>query len=392
MNNIFSEFAKAIDNNMFFKLADKILAKEKNPEILAKCAEISKQREPGGTYYQYIFWNKTIFELENRHNGTTKLELNKICKNMGLNYQTALSYSKRGSLLSKTKLKDVERRSLKFVDPKVFQNEIKRGDMADKYLQHATKILTKNLSTSPTTIHFEWCKKYGSLKDNYDIIKPSDWWAFGQPKWIKDPHFDGSIPGEIYANALYYFAPKKGIAIDPMAGSGMLKRVFDDRKMWQKDSDFKLKIHLFDLYPAKSFIKKHNATKMLPIKADWIFIDPPYFNQSSHLFKCVLSQTQNYSEYISEMKKIITAMYQSLNKGGIFCVLLPKWSGNNQKENIDIPSDIKTLCIKEGFIWIDSAFISRGRQQEPASAQKNILEKKNRQPISDTCVLNVFSK
>ena len=392
MNNIFSEFSKTIDNSKFFKLADKILAKEKNPEILAKCAEISKQREPGGTYYQYVFWNKAIFELQNRYNGTTKLELTKLCKSIGLNSQTALLYSKRGGIISDTKLKEDERNSLKFADPKVFQNAIKRGPKAEKYLQHATKFLSKNSSTSPTVIHLEWCKKHGSLKDNYDIIKPSDWWAFGQPKWFKDPGFDGSIPGEIYANALYYFAPKKGIAIDPMAGSGMLKRVYEDREMWQKDSDFKLQLHLYDLYPTKKFIKRHNAIQILPIKADWIFIDPPYFNQSSHLFKCVLSQTQNYSEYISEMKKIILAMYKSLNKGGKFCVLLPKWSGNNQNENVDVPFDIKSICIKEGFIWIDSAFVSRGRQQEPASAQKNNLAKHNRQPISDTCVFNVFSK
>jgi hypothetical protein len=73
-------------------------------------------------------------------------------------------------------------------------------------------------------------------------------------------------------------------------------------------------------------------------------------------------------------------------------VLLPKWSGNNQNENIDVPFDIKTLCLKAGFTWIDSSFVSRGRQQEAAGAQKNNLAKHNRQPISDTCILNIYSK
>jgi hypothetical protein len=86
------------------------------------------------------------------------------------------------------------------------------------------------------------CQKNGSIKANLDIIKPSDWWAFSHPKWRKEEDFPGSIPGEIYTNALYYFAPQSGIAVDPMAGRGMLKRVYDDRDRWQKDSNFELKI------------------------------------------------------------------------------------------------------------------------------------------------------
>lgn len=51
------------------------------------------------------------------------------------------------------------------------------------------------------------------------------------------------------------------------------------RDRWQKDSNFKLKIKLFDLYPCRRFIKKHDAREPLPIKADRIFIDPSYYGQ-----------------------------------------------------------------------------------------------------------------
>ena len=119
----------------------------------------------------------------------------------------------------------------------------------------------ENPSASPYQIHKKWCQQNGSIAMNLDIIKPSDWWAFGQPKWRKEEDFPGSIPGEIYANALYYFAPQVGVVVDPMAGSGMLKRVYDDRELWQKDLDFNLEIYLYDLHPCRNYIEKHDAKK-----------------------------------------------------------------------------------------------------------------------------------
>ena len=58
---------------------------------------------------------------------------------------------------------------------------------------------------------------------------------------------------------LYYFAPQVGVVVDPMAGSGMLKRVYDDRELWQKDLNFNLEIYLYDLHPCRDYIEKHDA-------------------------------------------------------------------------------------------------------------------------------------
>jgi hypothetical protein len=86
-------------------------------------------------------------------------------------------------------------------------------------------------------------------------------------------------------------------------------------------------------------------------------------------------------------------MSKSLNPGGRLCVFLPKWSGlRPENPNHDIPADVYSFAINEGLIWIDAAFVSRGRQQEPGSAVKNNAAKRNRRMRSDTCVLNVFEK
>ena len=173
----------------------------------------------------------------------------------------------------------------------------------------------------------------------------------------------------------------------------MLKRVYDDRERWQKDSGFDLKIHLFDLNPRRSFINQHDARIPLPIKADWIFIDPPYYGQSEHLFLGSLSSAKSYDHYLLIMEEIINSLTKSLNFGGKLCIFLPKWSGLKYDDlNYNVPSDITSMAISQGLRWIDAAHVSRGRQQEHGSAIKNNMAKNERRMRSDTCILNVFEK
>jgi hypothetical protein len=260
-------------------------------------------------------------------------------------------------------------------------------------LIEARRFLNANPHTKPSQVHLNWCRINGSLAANFDIIKPSDWWAFSHPKWPKEEDFPGSIPGEVYANALYYFAPQRGIAVDPMAGSGMLRRVYLDRDKWQKDRNFNLRLHLFDLLPKRRFIKKHDARIPLPFKADWIFLDPPYFGQSEHLYEGDLAHTKDYPAYLKAIGKIVLAMRQSMNRGGRLCVLLPKWSGTKPEDaNYDLPADVKDIASKLGLKWVDAAYVSRARQQEPGSALKNNLAKRELRMRSDVCVLNIFEK
>jgi hypothetical protein len=151
--------------------------------------------------------------------------------------------------------------------------------------------------------------------------------------------------------------------------------------------------YLFDINPKRNWIQQHDARITLPIKADWIFIDPPYFGQSKHLFDDLLAATQHYPEYISLLKQIIEALYDSLNSMGRLCVFLPKWSGAlADDKNFDIPKDVSDIALATGFEWIDAAYVSRARQQEPGSANKNNTAKLLRRMRSDTCVLNVFEK
>lgn len=390
-SNFVNQLKLMLNSDLFHDVAQKTIKSVDNAEILAECAELISKKARGGFYYQSKFWAKIIsLEKKNKRN---KIAFNDLCKRVNVSPSYARRLAEFGEQLKSFEKKNKNGKTLQIAPNKILLTAKRQKGKTDKYLSISSKILTENKDATPNQIHKQWCQINGSYKANLDIIKPSDWWAFSHPKWRKEVDFDGSIPGEVYANSLYYFAPRNGIAADVMAGSGMLKRVYDDRKLWQKDSEYNLEIQLFDINPKRDFISKHDARKPLRKKVDWIFIDPPYFGQSKHLFAGDLSETENYDEYLELLKQVISAMSKSLKLKGRLCIFLPKWSGlTPELPNFNIPNDVCQLVNKFDLRWIDTAFVSRGRQQEPGSAMKNISAKRNRRMRSDTCVLNVFEK
>lgn len=388
--SIIELFYHLVDKEKFYDTAESILIQIEDLKDLAKCAQIVEQREPGSMFYRAKFWSR-IDGLINTSGSDqeNKKEFLRLCREVEVHPIRAKNYVACGKIIE-----SVENASLLRESPEVlFKNAQRQKERASEYLIEAASVLKENPSASPYQIHKKWCQQNGSRTTNLDIIKPSDWWAFGQPKWRKEEDFPGSIPGEIYANALYYFAPQVGVVVDPMAGSGMLKRVYDDRELWQKDLDFNLEIYLYDLQPRRDYIEKHDAKKPLPVKADWIFLDPPYFGQSSHLFRDEFALSKNKNHYLSLLEEVIEAMAKSLNPNGKLCIFLPKWSGTRPEDpNSNIPADAYAFAIGSGLHWIDTTFVSRGRQQNPGSAIQNNIAKRDRRMRSDTCVLNVFKK
>ncbi|MDJ1170297.1 hypothetical protein PMG71_12730 [Roseofilum sp. BLCC_M154] len=393
--SVLKQFQNSVDSNSFYEVAELVSLEITDPQEIARCAELASQRQPGGAFYRAKLWAQAskIFDHQKEIDKSQKLKFSQLCTQIGINSVKARGLVTQGQALLELEAEGIDTGKLRQAAPKLFQYAQRQKGRMKEYFTEALDLLDKNPASTYTQIHRNWCKKNGSVKANLDIIKPSDWWAFSHPKWKKEEDFSGSIPGEVYANALYYFAPHKGVAVDAMAGSGMLKRVYDDRDRWQKDSNFKLKIHLFDLYPRRHFIQQHDARNRLPIKADWIFIDPSYYGQSSHLFDDLLASAESYQDYLVVMQEIITSLTESLNENGRLCVFLPKWSGFKPEDpNHDVPSDVYSIAVGGGLSWLDTAYVSRGRQQEPGSAYKNNMAKRDRRMRSDTCVLNVFEK
>lgn len=392
LNDTLKRFQRATRSELFYEVAETVLDEVQDLELLVQCAELANQRQPGGAFYRALFWVKVdeLLSSNGIGEGEQRKTFNHLCKQINLHPRKARNLVEQGQTIRAIE-PEIDIQLLRPASSKLFHYAQKQGERAGEYLSRAVSVLEEIPTASHTKIHQVWCRSNGSRKANLDIIKPSDWWAFSHPKWRKEDNFSGSIPGEVYANALYYFAPETGVAVDAMAGSGMFKRVYDDRERWQKDLDFDLAIHLFDINPCRNFIQQHDARRPLPVRADWIFIDPPYYGH--RLYDDDLSQAPNYEDYLSIMREVVKALVLSLNPGGRLCVFLPKWSGTQADDpNHDVPGDVAALVKTEGLKWIDMAYVSRGRQQEPGSATKNKAAKRDRRMRSDTCILNVFEK
>lgn len=395
----------AVNGQPYYEIVEIILAQVDKPIDLAKCAELAARREPGGAYYRAKLWARAEAVRSQVEGEYGRKTLGLLCIEAKVGLSAAKSYIAQGQAITTVEFQNSQAEAvgganiedlpaiLRQAPVAILQSALEQKGQATEYLLAAANLLAETPWTSAIKIHNKWCEVKGSRKANLDIIKPSDWWAFSHPKYRQEQDFPGSIPGEIYANSLYYFAPQKGVAVDSMAGSGMLKRVYEDRARWQKDSDFDLELQLFDLHPRRPFIEQHDARQPLPFKADWIFIDPPYFGQSKHLYNGDLAAVSDYRQYLSLLGEIVVASCESLNPKGRFCIFLPKWSGFKPPDiNYDIPGDAHALAVQAGLTWIDAAYVSRGRQQEMGSAVKNNMAKRQRRMRSDTCVLNVFEK
>jgi len=361
--------------------------------VRARHAETLKGWAPAGAFYRALLWRRVYIDVapHGLKNGATA-KWREVCATVAIEPRVASQLAAQGRLIAELRAKGVGVASLVFASPRVFELAMAQRRKRGVYLRFVARALARDHTRSALDLHKQWCAKHGAIKANLDIIKPSDWWAFSHPRWRQDGDFPGSIPGEVYANALYYFAPPKGIAVDAMAGSGMMRRVYRDRRLWQKDSAFDLTIKLFDLAPRRQSIECHDARRPLPLKADWIFIDPPYFGQSSHLYEGILSRTKSFRTYTIELRKVIRGLANSLRPDGRLLVLVPRWSADVAGTNYDVAATVCKIASREGLRWIDAAYISRARQAEPGSGYRNIAAKRSRRLISDVCVLNVFER
>ena len=74
------------------------------------------------------------------------------------------------------------------------------------------------------------------------VIRPTDNWSFSKLQWPRIDGWEGHgyIPGDLYANCLWYYSHNGDTVIDPMAGSGMLLHVWEDRATWLDDEQLSL--------------------------------------------------------------------------------------------------------------------------------------------------------
>jgi ParB family chromosome partitioning protein len=137
------------------------------------------------------------------------------------------------------------------------------------------------------------------------LIKPSDNWNVGTyyPR-IDDGGGYGYIPGDLYAQCLFYFAKPRDLVVAPMAGSGQIMRVYEDRAVWTKGlaQPWDIDLRMSDLTPRGPYaalISRHDLRTSFPEVGrapDYVILDPPYLGLCRGQYGCKAEDLANMDE------------------------------------------------------------------------------------------------
>jgi hypothetical protein len=238
------------------------------------------------------------------------------------------------------------------------------------------------------------------------IIKPSDNWNFGQVKYGRIDEQDsetetwGYIPGELYANCFWYYVKPGDLVIAPMAGSGQVLRVYEDRQEWmgQKVYDFELK--MFDLTPRgkyKHLIGQNDLMTSFPVpNPDYIVMDIPYYGMVAQQYSNKTEDLANMT--LEDWKVAMGAIAKNCavaQRSGTLCTVISSNYRDVAKELIVMVTDIiRALWEFAGYRLYDKAYSSRRIQQNqtPQMARMNNQAKANRIMLTDMTEILTFQR
>lgn len=200
--------------------------------------------------------------------------------------------------------------------------------------------------------------KYG-----FDLKEKNIWsFDFPDPRFGK-PNYKGRLPGQIVANALFYYTNPKDFIVDPFAGSGTLGDVIDSVPHF---GDRKYK--MYDIEPADERIVRNNTIQTgVPEESgtvDYVFLDPPsdFFPKGEDVS---FSAAATKAETLLKIKGIIRETSRLLKKGGRVSIIIEPTLGN---EFIDFPFEISTLMKEFGLKSIGKVYLPR---RSDSSSRRN---------------------
>jgi len=181
-------------------------------------------------------------------------------------------------------------------------------------------------------------------------------WSFDIP----DPRFGqpgakGRLPGQIMANALFYYTEPGWTVIDPMAGSGTTGDVigtlpsFADRK-----------VRMYDIEPVHDRIKRANILQTgIPEETgsvDYVFLDPPheFFPRGSDPD---FTPASAQADTMMKLKTIMRESVRILRPGRRLSIIVEPTLGRSGM--IDFPYEVTQLARELGMVQIGKVYLPR---------------------------------
>lgn len=208
-------------------------------------------------------------------------------------------------------------------------------------------------------------------------LKERNLWSFDIP----DPRFGkagykGRLPGQIVANALFYYSSPGAVVVDPMAGSGTTGDIIETVKYL---SDRKCK--MYDLEPSDARIGRANILQTgIPEQSgtvDYVFLDPPadfYPRGDASDFSPAAAR----AETMMKFKTIAREGARILKQGGRMSVIVETSTGSFGV--IDFPFEVSILMKELGLTIIGKVYLPRRTEIAKVRAQTDGLR-----PMSSDC-------
>lgn len=232
------------------------------------------------------------------------------------------------------------------------------------------------------------------------VIKSTDNWNFSKVHWPRIDEDDGFgyIPGEIYANCLWYYAREGDTVLDPMAGSGMLNRVWEDRHSWSKDNPCSINVIMSDLLPRGPYQEQIMQCDLLhqqpTEQSDYIIIDPPYCGLVAGQYSDLPSDLANMTPegWVNAMQQIAHQLRMTQVHGGRCTIIVPNSRTMTTGERILFPDIIRRTFQQTGYQLYDVAYASRRTQQRQGRRMGilNNVARRTKVPMADISEVLTF--
>ncbi len=232
------------------------------------------------------------------------------------------------------------------------------------------------------------------------VIRPTDNWNFSTLRWPRIDGWEGHgyVPGDLYANCLWYYAREGDTVVDPMAGSGMMLKVWEERDDWAEDETQNIEIELSDLVPRGPYADQIQRCDLLEglltDHADYIIIDPPYCGLVNGQYSDLPNDLANMdpTSWTKAMRTIAKRFCDAQPNDGRCTVIVPNSRTISTGERILFPEIVRRIFQEVGYSLYDVTYASR-RTQQKQSRQMGILNNRARRekvPMADISEVLTF--
>lgn len=232
------------------------------------------------------------------------------------------------------------------------------------------------------------------------IIRPTDNWNFSTLRWPRIDGWEGHgyIPGDLYANCLWYYARDGDTVVDPMAGSGMMLKVWEDRDQWCEARTIDIQVALSDLVPRGPYadcIQERDLLNPEPSEhADYIIMDPPYCGLVNGQYSDSSNDLANMEpeSWVKAMATIAKRFSEGQPEDGRCTVIVPNSRSIVTGERILFPEVVRRIFQEAGYQLYDVTYASR-RTQQRQGRQMGILNNRARRekvPMADIAEVLTF--